>query len=601
MNSMELVRFPTRGTRPPQGPTKKSPPPFCAELVGPVRNAIVRARHFLVTQQRSDGSWHGQQTGDVSLASQFVFLLTFLERDDSELVHQCAATILSEQQLDGGWSIEPEGATDVSASVQAYFALKLTGHDPTDEPMVQARERIRTLGGADPADNCTRFFLALLGQLSYDFCRPMPIIWSHRPVRTVAMERGVRELFINKPSDWASPSSGPEDVSQGEPQQLDSIEPNEISELSFHDLMWRIIALRTNGNQFDSPELSVCEEALGQLVDIDEAAGFACPRFRKSSPADSALVLRALIESGMSPNHPAIEEGMDILCQSMAATSTLSIAEACNFVEGLFRYGATESEINSALPPDIDVRWDWQYAESSVEQIPEWLRETIDGTIASCVEQFLNDQNLDGGWGAGARLRQRMQSSEPDATGAALESLARNVDENVQAALNRGSDFLRSRQLGDGSWARTDGTQQILCTSAALLGLLAAGASADEDCIAAAVNWLVVQQQPSGDWSDSPTQTAWAIFGLVAAGRAEHPSVRRGIQFLLDSQVDNGGWDDPQAVFQDSESNPRFGSDLRSVCWPLLALSRFVVAASSAQPAATGEISLRLVAATAGI
>ena len=91
MNSMELVRFPTRGTRPPQGPTKKSPPPFCSELVGPVRNAIVRARHLLVTQQRSDGSWHGQPTGDVSLASQLVFLLTFLERDHSELAHQCAA------------------------------------------------------------------------------------------------------------------------------------------------------------------------------------------------------------------------------------------------------------------------------------------------------------------------------------------------------------------------------------------------------------------------------------------------------------------------------------------------------------------------------
>ena len=601
MNSMELVRFPIRGARPPERPTRKSPPPFCSELVGPVRNAIVRARHLLVTQQRSDGSWRGQTAGDVSLASQLVFLLTFLERDDSELAHQCAATILNEQRGDGGWSIELEGAADVSASVQAYFALKLTGHDPTDERMVQARERIRKLGGADAADNCTRFFLAWLGQLNYDFCGPISIAWSHRPVRAVAMERGVRELFVKKPSDWPAVCAGAEDVNDDELRQLNSIEPNDISELSFHDLMWRIIALRTNGNQADSPELSICEEALDQLVDIDEATGLASPRSRKSSQADSALALRALVESGMSPNHPAIEEGMDILCQSSTTTSALSTAEACNLVEGLFRYGATESEISSALPPDIDVRWDWQYAESSVEQIPEWRREGIDSAIVSCVQQFLNDQNPDGGWSAGTGMRKKMQPSEPDITGASLESLARNADENVQAAVNRGSHFLRSQQLGDGSWTRTDDTQQILCTSAAMRGLMSAGASADDDCIAAAVNWLVVQQQPGGGWNGSATQTAWAILGLVAAGRADHPAIRRGIQFLLNSQDDSGGWDDPQATLRDAESNHRFRSDLHSVCWPLLALSRFAVAASSAQPAAADGMSLRLVTVTAEI
>ena len=324
MNSMELVRFPTRRARPPQGPTKKSPPPFCSELVGPVRNAIVRARHLLVTQQGSDGSWLGRQTGDVSLASQLIFLLTYLERDDSELALQCAATILNEQRPDGGWSAAPDGAADVSASVQAYFALKLTGHDPTDERMVHARERIRTLGGTDAADSYTRFFLALLGQLNYDFCGPMPqeliapisIVRSHRPVRAVPMDRGMRELFINKPSDWPTICAGVEEVNQGESQLLESIEPNGIAELSFHDLMWRITALRTTGYLADSSELSICEEALDQLVDVDEAAGFACPRFRSGTRSDSALAIRSLFESGMSSNHPAIVEGLDTLCPS---------------------------------------------------------------------------------------------------------------------------------------------------------------------------------------------------------------------------------------------------------------------------------------------
>src|SRR4051812_14102855 len=234
MNSMELVRFPTRGVRPPQGPTKKSPPPYCSELVGPVRSAIVRARHLLVTQRRSDGPWLARQTGDVSLTSQLVFLLSYLERDESELALQCAATIFNEQRPDGAWSVVPNTAPDLNVSVQAYFALKLTGHDPTDEQMVRAREKIRALGGIDAADRYTRFFLALLGQLKYDFCgpvfddgisfggresqlrAPMSIVWSRQPVRRMEMERGVRELLINKPSDWPSVVAVGEEVNPSE-------------------------------------------------------------------------------------------------------------------------------------------------------------------------------------------------------------------------------------------------------------------------------------------------------------------------------------------------------------------------------------------------
>jgi squalene-hopene/tetraprenyl-beta-curcumene cyclase len=571
---------------------------------------------LVITQQRSDGSWGRQPSEDVSLASQLVFLLAFLERDDSELAYECAATILRKQRGDGAWSIEPEGAADVSASVQAYFALKLTGHDPTDEPMVRARERIRTLGGADASDSYTRFFLALLGQLNYDFCGPMPgkgvssgtqqlhlrtplsLIRTHRPVRAVPMERGVRELFVNRPSDWPLLCVAGEEVSHEESQELDNLEPNEISELSVHDLLWRIIALRTIEGR-DSPELSICEVALDQLTDIDEATEFPRSRFRDSSLADSAIALRALLESGMTPKHPAIEEGADLLCQSPAATSAMSIADAHNLVEGLHRYAVTESEISSALPPDIDVRWDWQYSELPVEQLPEWRREAIDSTIASHVERCSGDQKLDGGWSAATGLCERIQSSQPDETGAALELLAGRPEERTQVAINGGVTFLQSRQLGDGSWTRTDGTQQVSCTSAAIRGLIAAATSADEDCVAAAVNWLVVQQQASGDWNGSAAQTASAILGLVVAGRADHSAVRRGIQFLLDAQDDDGGWMDQHAL-RDGDSNLHFRADLHSVCWPLLALSRFAVAASSAQPAATREMSLRLVATTAG-
>jgi squalene-hopene/tetraprenyl-beta-curcumene cyclase len=290
---------------------------------------------------------------------------------------------------------------------------------------------------------------------------------------------------------------------------------------------------------------------------------------------------------------------LDILCQPAKTTGALSTADVCVKMDGLRRYGATGSEIDSALPPDIDVRWDWQYADRTAEQIPEGRREAIETAVALCVARLLDGQNQDGGWGSEAGSRKRTQSSEPVVTGAALESLASCGDAKLQPALNRGRHFLRSQQCGDGSWAKPDGAQPILCTSAAIRGLLAAGASADDDCIAAAANWLVVQQQPSGAWNGSATQSAWALLGLIAAGKANHLAVRRGIEFLLDTQDDDGGWIERQAVLRHPESNHWFRNDLHSVCWPLLALSRFAVAAISAQPAGTDEMSLRLVASAA--
>src|SRR5689334_14732393 len=104
MNSMELVRFPATGPRPQGGSVKRSLPPFSTELIGPVRNAIVRARQCLVSQQRGDGAWCGRQMGAVSLLSQLIFMLAYLERDETELAEQCATTIRIEQRPDGGWS-----------------------------------------------------------------------------------------------------------------------------------------------------------------------------------------------------------------------------------------------------------------------------------------------------------------------------------------------------------------------------------------------------------------------------------------------------------------------------------------------------------------
>jgi squalene-hopene/tetraprenyl-beta-curcumene cyclase len=547
-------------------------------------------------------------------------MLAYLERDESELAEQCAATIRYEQRPDGGWSTTPDGVTDLGASVQAYFALKLTGHDPTDDLMRQARERIRALGGVDAADADTRYLLALFGQVNYDVCEPMPpeaflfgqqrsqlqttkaILWSHRPVHSIEIGRGVRELFVERPAERPAGRSLTRRFStlaerrrwtplrrralnRIEQQLLEHVERADSAYRTCQDLIHQLVALRTLGYDVDGAEISQCDEALRDLVEVDETTGRVYPRLSASAASDSALVLRSLVESGMSPLHPAVQEGRDFVSNIAATKAPLSGEDVANVIAGLRDCESQGSDSEASLPPDFDVCCDWDDSEFS----DEFRSDVSDPSAQVKIDCFI------------ARLKLLQGSSQPHIAGAAVESLAATGDADVQTAIKRCSRDLKLAQRADGSWSDSDGTNQIISTSSAIRGLLAAGLSADDDRIAAAANWLTVEQRPNGSWNDSTTETAWAALGLVAVGQANQPSVRRGIDYLLDEQDEAGGWADLRPLLQDPVSNHWFRNDLHSTAWTLVALSRFAVAASSAQSAADGEMSLRLVAASAEI
>src|SRR5690606_20554843 len=91
-----------------------------------------------------------------------------------EVARKAARYIAGKQMAEGGWTTHPGGALDISVSVKAYFALKLTGHDPSSESMQRARRAILAHGGADAVNSFTRFYLALLGQIPYEQCPAVP-------------------------------------------------------------------------------------------------------------------------------------------------------------------------------------------------------------------------------------------------------------------------------------------------------------------------------------------------------------------------------------------------------------------------------------------
>ena len=108
-------------------------------LAAPVGHAIRRTRQWLLDQQDDDGSWCAELEGDTILESETILMLAFLGREDTPLARRAAAYLVGKQLPDGGWAKFPGGRLDISGSVKAYFALKLTGHDPAAEFMERAR------------------------------------------------------------------------------------------------------------------------------------------------------------------------------------------------------------------------------------------------------------------------------------------------------------------------------------------------------------------------------------------------------------------------------------------------------------------------------
>src|SRR3954468_8369830 len=100
-----------------------------------LQEALEPPRDWLVEGQDPSGYWVGELEGDTILESEYVLLMAFLGRAADPVCVQACRYLRRHQIPGGGWSIYPGGPTDLSASVKAYFALKLVGVSPDDPAM----------------------------------------------------------------------------------------------------------------------------------------------------------------------------------------------------------------------------------------------------------------------------------------------------------------------------------------------------------------------------------------------------------------------------------------------------------------------------------
>jgi squalene-hopene/tetraprenyl-beta-curcumene cyclase len=225
--------------------------------------------------------------------------------------------------------------------------------------------------------------------------------------------------------------------------------------------------------------------------------------------------------------------------------------------------------------------------------------------MARADKWMLAMQNRDGGWGAFDRDNDReflcyvpfadhnamIDPSTPDLAARVLEALGHLGKRIGHSAVDRAIVYLRKTQEHDGCWFGRWGVNYVYGTWQVLVGMTAVGVPADDPAVVAGARWLIAHQQADGGWGESPdsyaephkrgqgsttaSQTAWALLGLMAAGRGEHNSVRRGIEYLVERQRPDGGWDETEFTGTGFPRVFYLRYHMYPIYFPLLALARY--------------------------
>jgi len=331
-----------------------------------------------------------------------------------------------------------------------------------------------------------------------------------------------------------------------------------------------IIALRCLGYSEDDPQVIRARDEFEKLG-IERAATPEMPiaSFRMqpcASPVwDTAQALYALGEAGVPRNDPRMVKAADWLLSKEVRHKGDWAVKADSEPGGWY------FEFNNEFYPDTDDTAQVLLALNKVDNPRERYQHQV---AERAIEWEFAMQCRNGGWGSFDKDNTKMifqyipfadhnamlDPPTVDITGRILEMLANygygREDKRVEKAIK----FILSEQEPDGSWFGRWGVNYLYGTFLVLRGLEAIGFDQHEPQVQQAAEWIRMVQNPDGGWGETcgsyddpntrgvgpstPSQTAWALLGLLAAGDDRSDSIAKGIRWLLERQQTDGGWDE---------------------------------------------------------
>ena len=533
----------------------------------PVQVAMNRAANTLAQRQANDGHWLFELEADVTIPSEYIFLQYFMQTVDRNRELRIGKYLRRRQHDNGSWSLYEGGPGDISATVKAYFALKLAGDLPSEPHMVRTRSWVRANGGAEAVNVFTRITLAIFGQIPWRTVPAMPveimylpkwwffnlgkvsywsrcvivpllIIFAKRPVILLTPEQGVDELFLADPKTLRHVDH----FKPGKPLRnafllldrllkvLDRLTPNWIRQPAmrraedwmrdhskgkggvgaiYPAMANAAVALRSLGAPEDDPDFIRTMQAIEDLVleKEDEEETYCQPCV---SPIwDTCLSLTAMTEAGAQPDHPAVQQAIDWLLDQQIFVQGDWSDQANGLAPGGWAF-----QFENDKYPDVD---DTGMVLMSLIRAGVHDKELKIKRLNQAVNWVLGMQNPDGSWGAFdiendheylnnipfADHGALVDPGTADLTARCVELLAMLGYDQNFPPLHKALEFLESDQEEFGAWYGRWGVNYIYGTWSVLSAVGILGEDVAKPYIRKSVEWLKEVQNPDGGWGES--------------------------------------------------------------------------------------------------
>jgi squalene-hopene/tetraprenyl-beta-curcumene cyclase len=432
---------------------------------------------------------------------------------------------------------------------------------------------------------------------------PLSIIYAKKPFKKLAPEQGIDELFVGgranadlrlrwdrrKLVSWRNFFLFTDRVAhwfervhirplrrlalnKAEAWMLERFEKSDGLGAIYPAMLNSIVALRVLGRSVDDPQMIRAMDEFEKLgIDCPEGTpDYPTPTFRMQPcfpPVwDTAQAVYALGEAGVPKNDPRMLKAVDWLL-SKEVRHKGDWAEKVKNVEP----GGWYFEFNNEFYPDIDDTGQVLLALNCVDNPRERYQHEVAQRALNWIWAM---QCKNGGWAAFDKDNTKsifqyipfadhnamLDPPTVDITGRMLEMLALYGFTRSDARVQKAIQFILKQQEPDGSWFGRWGVNYVYGTFLVLRGLEAMGVSNLEPSVQQAAEWIRMVQNPDGGWGETchtyddpdqrgvgpstPSQTAWALLGLLAAGDTRSDSVAKGIRWLIDRQHEDGSWDE---------------------------------------------------------